>query len=42
MDKKSKVLLFIFFIALAISIVMTYKRTMIDRNYQTIEATESV
>lgn len=42
MDKKSKILLFIFFIALATSIVMTYKRTMIDRDYQTIEATESI
>lgn len=37
MDKKSKVLLFIFFIALAISIVMTYKRTMIDRDFEVID-----
>ena len=33
MDKKSKILIFIFFASLLVSIFMTYKRTMVDKNF---------
>jgi len=33
MDKKSKILITIFFISLLLSVIMTYKRTMIDKNF---------
>ena len=36
MDKKSKILITIFFISLLLSVIMTYKRTMIDKDFEVI------
>jgi hypothetical protein len=36
MDKKSKIILYVFFISLIISVTMTYKRTMVDKNFEII------
>ena len=33
MDKKSKILIIIFFLLLLVSALVTYKRTMIDRDF---------
>lgn len=41
MDKKSKVLIIIFIIAVFISIFFTYKRAFIDRNFEIIQEEES-
>ncbi len=35
MDKKSKILIIIFFISLIASVIMTYKRTMVDKDFYT-------
>lgn len=40
MDKKSKVLIIIFIIAVFISIFFTYKRSFVDRNFLIIEEEE--
>ena len=39
-EKKSKILLFVFFVLLIVSIYMTYKRTIVDRDFDVIENTE--
>lgn len=36
-DKKSKVLLWIFILSIVISIFFTYKRTMIDRDFYIVD-----
>jgi len=33
MDKKSKILITIFFISIIVSVVMTYKRTTVDKDF---------
>lgn len=38
MDNKSKVLFVVFFIFLAFSIFFTYKKYMIDKNFEIIES----
>lgn len=40
MDKKSKVLIWILCILFILSIGLTYERTMVSRNYETIENKE--
>lgn len=37
MDKKSKILLLVFFVCLIISIFMTYNRTMIKKDFSVTE-----
>jgi hypothetical protein len=37
MDKKTKILFSVFFVLLVVTSAVTYKRTMIDRNYEVFE-----
>lgn len=37
MDKKSKILLLVFLCLFIVSAFLTYKRTIIERNYEVIE-----
>lgn len=37
MDKKSKILLWIFFVSIFISVYMTFERTVIDHDYPVTE-----
>jgi len=38
MDKKSKILLFVFIVALIVSIILTYYRTIMTRNFTVIQS----
>ena len=41
MDKKSKILIAIFCVAILVSILFTYKRSFLDRNFAIVEEDEA-